>query len=321
MPQTIMIVDDNPHLLAGAKMTLEMNGYDVIPARDGYEALQRLERIKPDLIVSDIMMPGCDGFRLLEIVHERPEWVTIPFLFLTVLDDEASLTRGRALGVDDYLTKPFSPDTLAQVVKGRLERANSLRDAHTTEAYLHTIVVMAKAIEGRDSYTGGHVERVSTYAEALARELGWSEKEISEVRLAGILHDVGKVCIPDGVLNKSGKLTPGEWQIMKSHPEVGSQILQPLKHLPLILDGVRHHHERYDGYGYPDGLAREEIPEIGRLLAVVDSFDAMTSHRPYRKGMKHEKAMAILQEGAGSQFDPQMVQAFLVSAHFNVNQN
>jgi putative two-component system response regulator len=271
-----------------------------------------LAQTRPELIVSDVVMPGCDGFSLLEAVHARPEWVTIPFLFLTALDDQESLARGRALGVDDYLTKPFSPAALAQSVGARLERASALQSAYKQEAYLRTILVVVRAIESRDTYTGGHVERVSAYAEALARRLGWPEIDIHWLRLSAILHDVGKVMVPDAILNKIGRLSPEEHQVMQAHPETGAHILAPLGDLPLVLDGVRHHHECYDGQGYPDGLAGDSIPVIGRLLAVVDAFDAMITNRPYRPRLAVPEALSRLQAGAGSQFDPAMVEAFVL---------
>jgi putative two-component system response regulator len=311
MNELILLVDDNPRLLSGARLTLEMRGYKVIGAANGNEALQILQHTHPDLIVSDVLMPGCDGFALLEQVHASPEWVTIPFLFLTALNDPESLERGRSLGADDYLAKPFSPGALFAAVHSRLERSQVLENAHTTEAYLRTILVMANAIEARDAYTGGHVERVAGYAQNLARALGLPERMMKEVRLAGIMHDVGKVAIPDSILNKPGKLTPEEWEIMKTHPARGVQILAPLGHSQTIMDGVRHHHERYDGQGYPDGLKGEAIPETGRLLAVADSYDAMTSNRAYRTGFSSDESLERLQAGAGIQYDPQMVDRFI----------
>jgi putative two-component system response regulator len=308
---SILLVDDNPLLLSGARMSLEMKGFRVITAKNGREALQVLEQVRPDLIVSDVMMPECDGFALLEQIRTHPEWITIPFLFLTALNDPESLKRGRELGADDYLTKPFSPIALIQAVSARLERAHTLEAFHTTEAYLQTITVMARAIEGRDRLTGEHIERVSIYAQDLARGLGWKEAQMNEVRLAAIVHDVGKVIVPDAVLNKPGKLTEEEWQIMKTHPTRGAEIIASLKQLGIILDGVMYHHERYDGKGYPTGLAGEKIPLIGRMLAVVDAFDTMTHDRPYRKGMSHSAAVEQLRLGADSQFDPHMVNIFI----------
>jgi len=311
MNELILLVDDNPRLLSGARLTLEMRGYKVISAANGNEAIQILQNNHPDLIVSDVLMPGCDGFELLEKVHANPEWVATPFLFLTALSDQDSLERGRKLGADDYLTKPFSPAALYSAVHSRLERAKALETAHTNEAYLRTILVMANAIEARDAYTRGHVERVANSAQALAQAFGWPEQKIKEVRMAGVMHDIGKIAIPDAILNKPDKLTPSEWEIMKTHPARGVQILAPLGHSQIILDGVGCHHERYDGQGYPDGLKGEAIPETGRLICIIDSYDAMISNRPYRPGLSPEEAINRIQAGAGTQFDPHMVACFV----------
>jgi putative two-component system response regulator len=248
---------------------------------------------------------------LIEEVHSRPEWVTIPFLFLSALDNPTSIDRARALGADDYLVKPFSPVSLVQAVRGHIDRAAAIQDANFSKAYLETLLVLANAIEARDLYTGKHTERVADYAQRLAQTLGWSNRQVDDVHRAAILHDVGKVVIPDAILNKPGNLSPQEWEIMKSHTVRGVEILSPLDRMPIVLDGVRHHHEYYDGHGYPDGLAGEGIPAIGRLLAIVDAYDAMTSDRPYRKGLPQDEAVRRLQNGAGSQFDPQFTQAFI----------
>ncbi|HEX2978941.1 MAG TPA: HD domain-containing phosphohydrolase [Anaerolineaceae bacterium] len=311
MTKTILLVDDNPRLLSGARLALEMNGYQVLIASNGKEAIRIMETTRPDMIVSDILMPGCDGFTLIEEVHSRPEWVTIPFLFLSALDNPTSIDRARALGADDYLVKPFSPVSLVQAVRGHIDRAAAIQDANFSKAYLETLLVLANAIEARDLYTGKHTERVADYAQRLAQTLGWSNRQVDDVHRAAILHDVGKVVIPDAILNKPGKLSPQEWEIMKSHTVRGVEILSPLDRMPIVLDGVRHHHEYYDGHGYPDGLAGEGIPAIGRLLAIVDAYDAMTSDRPYRKGLPQDEAVRRLQNGAGSQFDPQFTQAFI----------
>lgn len=308
---TILVVDDNPRLLSGARLTLEMNGYDVVTASNGNQAIQFLEERQPNLIISDILMPECNGFDFLEKVHARPEWLKIPFLFLTALQDEESLGKARVLGADEYLTKPFSSKNLLQSVRSRLNRAEDLQKTYTMETYLDTVEIMAKAVESRDAYTGGHVNRVTAYAQALARELGWSNEEIAQVRLAGILHDIGKVIVPDAVLNKPGRLTPAEWAVMKQHPVEGDNILTPLHSLSIVREGVLYHHERYDGKGYPDGLAGKEIPAIGRLMAVVDTFDAMTSSRSYRAGLDPQIAIEELQNCSNMQFDPEIVLAFV----------
>lgn len=177
-------------------------------------------------------------------------------------------------------------------------------------AYLDTIRMLAAATEARDPYTGGHLERVTGYTLAIARALGWSHEQLDQAEMGAILHDIGKIAIRDAVLRKTGPLLPEEWAHMRTHPEVGARILRGISFLEPIIPYVRHHHERFDGTGYPDGLAGEDIPIGGRLIAVADAFDAMTSTRPYRPARSDEVALAELRAGAGSQFDPQIVEAF-----------
>ncbi len=319
MNETILLVDDNPRLLAGAQLALSMNGFQVLTAKNGIEAIETLSNTRPSLIVSDISMPGCDGFTLLERVHATPEWVTIPFLFLTALSDPETINRSRKLAVDDFLTKPFSPGDLVRAVTGRLERARMLEMAHSLDASLQAITILANAIEARDPYTSGHAGRVGDYAERLARCLGVPVEEVRRIRLAAVLHDVGKIGIPEAILNKPISLTSAEWEIVKTHPVRGVEILAPLNYPQTVLDGVRRHHERYDGQGYPEGLAGDQIPLAGRLVAVVDAYDAMTIPRAYRARLTSAAAVERLRGGAGTQFDPQMAAVFIDMLHATVS--
>jgi putative two-component system response regulator len=306
-----LIVDDNPRVLSAIQIALKMEGFQVFKANNGLKAIQLLEEITPDIIISDILMPEIDGLDFLEMVHSRPETSKIPFLFLTAMDNAEALERARGLGVDEYILKPFKLKDFIQIVRSRFNRSQELKNAFTIDAFLKTVETLANSVEGRDACTHEHINRVMAYAEGLAKTLDFKPEEIKQVRLAAILHDVGKVCIPDAILNKAGPLTDDEWKKMKQHTLEGEKILQPMKDLPLVLEGVRYHHERYDGKGYPDGLSGSDIPLIGRLLAVIDAFDAMTSDRPYRKGIPTEQALQELKSGAGKQFDPQIVNAFL----------
>jgi len=307
----IMLVDDNSRFRSGTRMILEMNGFDVLEAVNGSHALTLLEEQVPDLIISDIMMPEINGYDLLRRTQSNPDYLQVPFLFLTALDDEAAIDQATQMQVDSYLTKPVSPKKLVQAVHSRLDRIQSLQNTFITRSYRDALSAMAIAIEARDAQTGGHIKRVASSAGRLARALGWSDITVSEVELAAELHDIGKVIVPDNILNKPSSLTRSEWELMKKHPQEGVRILQPLQHIQILIDGVRHHHERYDGSGYPDGLAGKAIPAVGRLLAVVDAFDAMISERPYQKGIPVEPALARLQEQAGRQFDPDMVITFV----------
>jgi len=306
-----LIVDDNPRVLSAIQIALKMEGFQVFKANNGLKAIQILEEITPDIIISDILMPEIDGLDFLKMVHSRPDTSKIPFLFLTAMDNAEALERARVLGVDEYILKPFKLKDFIQIVRSRFNRSQELKNAYTIDTFLKTVEMLANSVEGRDAYTHEHINRVMTYAEGLANTLKFKPEDIKQVRLAAILHDVGKVSIPDAILNKAGSLTDDEWQKMKQHTLEGEKILKPMKDLPLVLEGVRHHHERYDGKGYPDGLSGSDIPLIGRLLAVIDAFDAMTSDRPYRKGLSTEQALQELISGSGKQFDPQMVNSFL----------
>lgn len=192
-------------------------------------------------------------------------------------------------------------------------QAERTRRQEIQRAYLETIRMLAAAVEARDPYTGGHLERVTHYAVVVARSLGWASDRLSEAEMGAILHDIGKIGIQDAILRKPGSLTPEEWAHMRTHPEIGTQILRGISFLEPVIPYVRHHHERFDGKGYPDRLAGEEIPIGGRLIAVADSFDAMTSTRPYRPALSVEVALAELRAAAGTQLDPKIVDAFLAA--------
>lgn len=310
MFETILLVDDNASLLNGLGLTLKLHNFTVRTASSAPEALEILKTLHPDLIVSDIMMPEMDGFELLQHVRASSENSAVPFLFLTARTDLPTLDRARGVAIDDYITKPFAPRELVKAIRARIARAQSVELAHTTEALLDMLFILARTVEGRDRLTHGHVERVALYAVSLARELGWLTEQLDQVRLAGFLHDLGKIVVPDAILNKPGALDDSEWTLMRQHPLEGARILQPLERLPIVVQGIKHHHERYDGTGYPDGLAGDHIPPIARILAVVDTFDAITVRRSYSQPRQTHTALEIIQRSSGTQFDPGVVAAF-----------
>lgn len=199
-------------------------------------------------------------------------------------------------------------DDLHVAFQGERQRRQEIQ-----RAYLETIHMLAAAVEARDPYTGGHLERVTRYALATARELGWASERLNEAEMGAILHDIGKIGIQDAILRKPGTLNPEEWAHMRTHPEVGTQILRGISFLESVIPYVRHHHERFDGKGYPDGLVGDAIPIGGRLIAVADTFDAMTSTRPYRRALTVENALGELRSAAGSQLDPDIVNAFIAA--------
>ncbi|MBI2975664.1 MAG: response regulator [Chloroflexi bacterium] len=308
--ELILIVEDNEALSQGLREWLQMVGYQVELAPNGKEGLRRLEARMPDIIISDITMPVMDGFEFFELVRTRPEWTTIPFLFLTARAEKKDVLIGKGLGADDYITKPWGPEELLTAVRVKLKRTQDIALAQLQLAYKDSLTVLANAIESRDAYTRGHVERVSAYAAVIAREMGWTEAQLTDLELGAILHDIGKIAVPEHILGKPGKLTDEEFAEMRKHPETGAFMIRNIPYLAAAIPCIRHHHERYDGEGYPDKLAGEAIPPAARLLTVADMFDAMTSDRPYREGLPVDEGVAAITVESGSHFDPHVVEAF-----------
>ncbi|MCP4143558.1 MAG: response regulator [Chloroflexi bacterium] len=311
--KNVLIVDDNTSLLHGLKFALENNDFKVLAANNYFEAVQILDTIRPDLIISDINMPGKNGFDLLEYLRKSQTRANVPLIFLTAFHNPELMEKARVMGCEELVYKPVKVGALLSIVRSRLNRAQELETLYTTKTLLNTIEVMAIAIESRDRYTGGHVRRVMNYSVSLARVLDWPTTKIQEVQLVAILHDLGKVVVPDSILNKAGPLNDEEWQIIQKHPVEGEKLIAPLGYdnLPTLSEGLRHHHEKYDGSGYPDGLAGEKIPPVARLLTIADAYDAMTSDRSYRKGMSSNKALQIIEKNIGKHFDPDMATAFI----------
>ncbi|PWH12227.1 MAG: hypothetical protein DDG60_14390 [Anaerolineae bacterium] len=307
----ILLAEDDDMLRQMTRAILEIDGYEVFAYPNGKAALDAFEQINPDLVVSDISMPILNGFQLLEAVRSLRSGSVVPFLFLSALSEHDDVYNAKRLGVDDYLFKPFQPQDLLIAVKSRLERrrAAELFDSH--QAHLQTIILLANVIEARDAYTRGHVERVQQSALELGRELGWPLEEMIILEFGALLHDVGKISTPESVLNKPGLLTPEEIQIMRNHTVAGAHIIESVPHLRLAKPYVLYHHERWDGTGYPEGLAGEKIPREGRLMAIVDVYDALISDRPYHKGITPTEAIRFLRRGSGQHFDPTMVEVFI----------
>ena len=306
----ILLVEDNDAIREGITQHLQIDNFLVVAARDGVEALRALENFAPDIILSDINMPRMDGIAFYREVRKRQEWVAIPFVFLTADNSPQSIRLGRELGVEDYITKPINHRDLLNTINARLLRSAEVEVAHIGQAYLETVKVLANAIEGRDHYTRGHVDRVTQYALWMAEALNWPEVEIRHLEFGARLHDIGKIIIPDEILNKSDKLTPEEWQLMRQHPMAGAKILEEITHLQNVRPLVLYHHERWDGQGYPEGLRGREIPLGARVLAIVDVFDALTTARPYHPARAPQEVLQFIQMNAGKAFDPDLVVVF-----------
>ncbi len=306
---TLLVVEDDPAMLVAFQDVLEGAGFHVITAQNGQVALDKLEAIKPDLILSDISMPIMDGYQLFEAVRERPGGAVIPFIFLTARGTREDIFAGKSLGADDYITKPVTTRELLSAVRARIQRSDELMLAQLKAAYKDSLFVLANAIERRDEYTHAHMRRLNSYARILAEKLNWEHEQLEDLEFGAILHDIGKIYVPEAVLQKEGKLSDAEMADMRKHPEVGAHMIKDIPYLASAAPMVLYHHERWDGGGYPEGLAGEDIPMGARVLAVADSFDAMTSNRPYRDALSPETAYQEILNCSGTQFDPRVVEA------------
>ena len=309
MPKAdILVVDDNEMNVRVLEALLLSRGHLVRVARDGSEALDEVEKKHPDLILLDIMMPKIDGFQVLEQMKSKKETELIPIILLTALSDIDSNVKGIELGADDFITKPFNKSLLMARVRNLLRGKNLLDELESVDA---VIAMTAKIIEAKDKYTEGHVERVTTYAVKLGEAAGLEQWDLRNLKRGALLHDLGKIAVPDAVLNKEGKLSEEEWKHILLHPSIGADILKDLKSLKTVVDIVLHHHEKLDGSGYPDKLKGDEITKESRIMAIADIYDALTTTRSYKKSMSPETATRILQEEAQSgKLDSELVMLF-----------
>ncbi len=308
---SLLVVEDDMAMLIALRDILESAGYRVSTATNGKEALEKFRDVSPSLVLSDISMPIMDGIELFEAVRQLPVGKVVPFIFLTARGTRQDVLAGMSLGADDYITKPVTSQELISAVKARLTRANELLVAQLKIAYKSSLLALANAIEARDQYTHDHVLRTNAYAQALALELGWSESEREILEYGAILHDIGKLEVPVNILQKEEHLTPDEWVQMRRHPAVGGYMISGIDYLAQAVPIIHHHHERWDGNGYPDSLKGEKIPLGARLLAVADSFEALTTDRPYRKAIHPKDACEEIAVHSGTKYDPEMVAAFL----------
>src|SRR5467141_3315565 len=303
----VLVVDDMPanrELLEGH---LDDLGYDVRQARDGVEALEAVAAEEPDLVLLDIDMPRLDGIAVCERLKAHPVRRLIPIVILTASSDRETRLRGIAAGADDFLSKPFDAKELLIRTKVLLNQRALNRRLDATEGVLFAL---ARAVEARDRHTIHHAERVGRYAEAIGAAHGLGVEDCELLYQGGVLHDLGKIAIPDAILLKPGPLTSEEFAVMKSHSTEGERICLSLRSVAHYLPLIRHHHERVDGAGYPDHLYGNEIPLGARIAAIADAFDAMVSDRPYRAGLGEDEAIRRLRQGAGTQWDDALVHLF-----------
>ncbi len=304
----VLVVDDNPDIMTLMQELLETQGYDVATVADAAQAEAEVRRQPPDLILSDVIMPGKSGYELCRDLKADPTTRLIPFVLITGLADREDKLRGIEAGADDFLNKPIFSEELFARVNSLLRLKEFTDELENAESVLCTLGL---SVESRDPYTEGHCERLAESAANLGRHLGLDEASIVALRRGGYLHDLGKIAVPDEILKKGSNLTPEEWAVMKQHPITGENICRPLKSLRLVLPIIRNHHEHSDGSGYPDGMLKQEIPLLPRILQVVDVYDALSTARPYKPALGHEQAAFTMQKEAQSGlWDEELVREF-----------
>jgi putative two-component system response regulator len=304
----ILVVDDNPNTMNLMQDLLSSRGYDVVAVPDASQAEAEIFQRPPDLVLSDVIMPGKSGYELCHELKENPATRLIPFVLITGLAEREDRVRGIEAGADDFLSKPIFPEELFARVKSLLKLKEFTDELETAESVLCSLGL---SVESRDPYTEGHCERLAENASNLGRHLHLDEEEVTALRRGGYLHDLGKIAVPDEILKKGANLNSEEWAIMRRHPITGENICRPLKSLRLVLPIIRSHHEHFNGTGYPDNLEGQGIPLLARILQVVDVYDALTTARPYKPALTHEHAAVTMQDEARAGFwDPVLVNEF-----------
>jgi putative two-component system response regulator len=290
---TILVADDQAVNRELLEELLTTQGFKVITVSDGADVVPELIRSQVDLVLMDVMMPLITGFQACEKIKNNPDTYLIPVILITALSDKQDRIEGIKMGADDFLSRPVDRTELLARVRSLLRLKQRTDELERAESVLFSL---AQSIEGKDPYTHGHCERLAEYSARLGEQLGLAEDQITALRRAGIVHDVGKIAVPDAILLKPSRLTPDEWAIIREHAVVGERICAPLKSFRLVLPIIRHHHEKLDGSGYPDGLRGEAIPVTARVLQIVDVYDALTTDRPYKKAFSITDALQTMKE-------------------------
>jgi len=307
-PPRVLVVDDHPASRMTAVSLLGVEGYEVIEADRGSIVVELVTQKQPDLILLDVMMPGIDGFEVCRLLKQDEQTRLIPVIFITALNDKRSRIRGIEAGADDFLSKPFDRVELAARVKSLVRQKRLNEDLDHAEQVLFSI---AMSIESRDPNTGNHCERLVKRGQVFGEYLNLSRYQIRDLRWGGYLHDIGKLGIPDAVLLKKGELTPEDWQIMQQHVLIGEKICRPLRSMRGVIPIIRHHHEHWDGSGYPDRLKENNIPYLAQVFQLIDIYDALTSERPYKEALTSAEALSIMQKETDSGWrNPKLMQQF-----------
>ena len=323
----VLVVDDDTSNLRMASHILVGEGLRVSCVKSGEEALKFLGTNKPDLVLLDVHMNGMDGFETLEKLKEGPETGQIPVIFLTADEDAETEKRGLHSGAMDFIRKPFVPEVMLLRIQNTIALIRLRNDLskeveektrevirqqeRLSRMSMQIVKALSGAIDAKDTYTNGHSTRVAEYSREIARRAGYTPEAAENIYMMGLLHDVGKIGIPDSIINKPARLTKNEFEEIMNHPVLGARILQNISEFPELVTGARWHHERFDGGGYPDGLKGTDIPEPARIIAVADAYDAMTSRRSYRSVLPQEVVRSEIEKGRGSQFDPDFAEIML----------
>ncbi|OLB86975.1 MAG: hypothetical protein AUI15_30290 [Actinobacteria bacterium 13_2_20CM_2_66_6] len=303
----VLVVDDgaaNRELIEACLAGVDCH---VRTAEDGPTALKSVQASPPDLVLLDVQMPGIDGYEVCRRIKANTATRLVPVVMITSLDETNDRVRALEAGADDYMTKPVDRVELVARVRSALRLKGVYDSLDSAE---HVIFALAAAVEAKDPYTEAHTQRVADSARAIGSRMGLGASDLEALYRGGLIHDIGKIGIPDAILLKPGPLDPAELATMRMHPQIGENIVAPLRTGASLLPIIRHHHERFDGTGYPDRLSGAGIPRLARIVAVCDAFDALVNDRPYRARKSLDEAVATLMAGAGTQWDPEVVQLF-----------
>ena len=304
----VLVVDDGEINRALVEAFLSDLDCRLRSAEDGPSALAAIDRETPDLVLLDVQMPGMDGYEVCRRIKAGPRGRLLPVVMLTALDNSNDRVLALEAGADDFMSKPVDRVELVARVRSAL-RLKAVYD--TLDSAEQVIFSLAAAVEAKDKYTEKHTHRVAEAARRVGMKLGLPDRALDALYRGGIIHDIGKIGVPDAILLKPGPLAGDEIRIMRAHTTIGESIVRPLRSGANLLPIIRNHHERFDGNGYPDGLAGRAIPRLARIVAVCDSYDALVTDRPYRKARSVDEAIATLADGAGKQWDPEVVEVLV----------
>jgi len=312
----VLVIDDDANFLFGVTRTLIKADFVVLSAAEGMQGVQKALLDRPDLILLDVNMPLLSGFQVKTVLNNSPVTENIPVIFLTALHDRENILGGLKVA-DDYITKPVDADILVARLIAVFRRVNKTRHTIRKEEMVQIpeerLQSWGQSVEIFDSGTSGHTRRVSTWAAVVARSLGLDKEQVNNIRKGAMLHDIGKLAIPEHILNRPGALTPSEWEIVRKHPRYGYEMLTAIESPSVVKDIPRYHHEHWDGSGYPDRLVGEAIPLAARIFSLVDVYDTLLAKRPYKPAYSPQTALEMIGELSGRHFDPFLVDHFLLN--------